>query len=322
MTKLLNVLKDISIESFHAYWGLFKIMAPVMVIVEIGIRFGVVDIVSKWCEPVMSLVGLPAETGLILATNIIVGLYGAGAALVALSGDLTLTVANMTVLGGMLLFAHSLPIEQTIVKKTGVSVFFSTVIRLFAAILYAWICHLIFSSFDIFNDPADILIATGTSTSDGSWFEWIKSSALGLFWVFWILFFLISMLRIMDATGITRFLTRILTPGLKFLGIGPNAAPLTMIGIMLGLSFGGGLIIREIKKGGLKPKSIFLSMIFMCLCHSLIEDTLIIMAFGGHWSGVLVGRIFISFLLILPVSFAVMRMSDKTFYRYLFVKPK
>ena len=322
MIRFLNILKEITIECLHVYWGLLKIMVPVMIIVEVGIRFGIVEIVSKWCEPVMSLVGLPAETALVLATNLLVGIYGAGAALVTLSGDLTLTVANMTVLGGMLLFAHSLPIEQTLVKKTGVSVIFSTAIRLFAAMFYAWVCHLIFSSFDIFNDPANILIATGTGASDGSWLEWVKSSALGLFWVFWILFFLISMLRIMDAIGLTRFITRMLTPGLKFLGIGPNAAPLTMIGIMLGLSFGGGLIIREIKKGGLKPKSVFLSMIFMCLCHSLIEDTLIIMAFGGHWSGVLVGRILISFILILPVSFVVLRMSDKTFYRFLFTKPK
>jgi len=322
MIRFFNVTKDVTVESLHVYWGLLKIMIPVMVIVEIGIRFGIVEIVSRWCEPVMSLVGLPAETALILATNFLVGIYGAGAALVTLSGDISLTVANMTVLGGMLLFAHSLPIEQTLVKKTGVSLIFSTVMRLLAAMLYAWICHLIFSTFDIFNEPANILIAAGADASDGSWLEWVKSSALGLFWVFWILFFLISMLRIMDATGLTRVITRMLTPGLKFLGIGPNAAPLAMIGIMLGLAFGGGLIIREIKKGGLKPKSIFLSMIFMCFCHSLIEDTLIIMAFGGHWSGVLVGRILISFLMILPVSYAVLRMSDVTFYRYLFTKPK
>ncbi|MBL4739609.1 MAG: hypothetical protein JKY12_01360 [Sneathiella sp.] len=322
MTRFLQVTKDVTVESLHVYWGLLKIMAPVMIIVEIGIRFGIVDIISKWCEPVMSLVGLPAETALVLATNLLVGIYGAGAALVTLSGDISLTVANMTVLGGMLLFAHSLPIEQTLVKKTGVSVIFSTAVRLLAAMLYAWICHLIFSTFDIFGDPANILIAAGADSSDGSWLEWIKSSALGLFWVFWILFFLISMLRIMDATGLTRLITRMLTPGLKFLGIGPNAAPLAMIGIMLGLAFGGGLIIREIKKGGLKPKSIFISMIFMCFCHSLIEDTLIIMAFGGHWSGVLVGRVLISFLMILPVSYAVLRMSDVTFYRYLFTKPK
>lgn len=321
MSAIYAFIKEIFREGALVYWGLLKIIVPVMIIVEIAMRFGIVEIISEWCEPVMGLVGLPAETAVILATNLLVGFYGAAAALVTLAPSLTLTVSDMTILGGMLLFAHALPIEQLIVKKTGVSLLFSLITRLFAAILYAWILHLIFSGFDLFSEPANILITAGQDASDTSWFGWAKTSLIGLFGIFWILLFMISLLKILEITGITKWLTRFLTPLLKLIGIGPNAAPLAMIGILLGLSFGGALILREIQKGHLQPKSIFLSMIFMGFCHSLVEDTLIVIAFGGHWSGVFVGRILISILLILPISYAVLKMSDKTFKRYLYRDP-
>ncbi|MBL4906256.1 MAG: hypothetical protein JKX94_02305, partial [Sneathiella sp.] len=313
---------EITRESLLVYWGLLKIIVPVMVIVEIAMRFGIVEIISRWCEPVMNLVGLPAETAVILATNLLVGLYGAAAALITLAPNLDLTVADMTVLGGILLFVHALPMEQIIVKKTGVSLTFSLFTRLLAAIIYGWLLHVIFTTFDLFDDPANILISIETASSDTSWIGWIKTSVLGLFGIFWILFFMITLLKILDLTGITGKITKLLTPGLKLLGIGPNAAPLAMIGILLGLAFGGALILREIKKGHLQPRSIFLSIIFMGFCHSLIEDTLIIMAFGGHWSGVLIARVLISLLLMAPVSFMVLKMSDHTFNRYLYKSSK
>jgi len=318
MKNLYTALNKVIRESIVVYWGLLKIMVPVMIIVEIGVRLGLVELISDFFEPAMSFFGLPAESAIILATNFLVGLYGAGAALVTISQTVTFSVADISVLGGIILFAHSLPIEQTIIKKTGTPLLFSTFTRLAAGFLYAWIFHHIYSGLDVLNEPATILIASDTGTGEQDWIDWGISSAIGLFWVFWILLFLIALLHILEVIGVTAALTRMMTPTLKLLGVGPNAAPLTMIGILLGIGFGGALIIREIEKGGLKPKSIFISMIFMGYCHSMIEDTLLLIAFGGHWSGVLVGRIVISILLIIPVSIMVIRMSDETFHKYWF----
>ncbi len=318
MSKFVSQARDVLRESLLAYWGLLKIMVPVMIIVEMAIHFGLVELISAWCKPFMSLFGLPAELAVVLATNLLVGLYGAGAALVAVAPELDLTIANMTVIGGMMLFAHALPMEQMIVRKTGTSFLLSTFSRLFAMVLYGWLFNWIYSSLDMLQEPATILIATGMDNADDGWTSWIISSATGLFWIFWILLFLISLLRILDAIGFTRIMTKILTPLLRMIGVGPNAAPLTIIGILLGLAFGGALILREVEKGVLKPKSIFLSMIFMGYCHSMIEDTLIVLAFGGDLSGILIGRVVLSVILILPVSYVVLRLSDETFGKILF----
>lgn len=313
MQRLIPALVALFKESLIVYWALMKIMVPVMIAVEIAMRAGIVDVISEWSAPAMVLFGLPAEASILLATNLLVGIYPAAIVLIALAPEVSFSVADMTIIGGMMLFAHALPIEQLIVKKTGVSFIFSNFSRLFAMCVYGLLAHHIIEAAGVFQEPATILLAIDVSNMDESWLGWIISSLQSLALIFLILVGLITLLKVLDKLGITKWLMKALTPLLRLIGIGPNAAPLAMVGILLGLSFGGGLIMREVDKGVLKPKSVFISMIFIGFCHSLIEDTLLILAFGAHWSGVLVGRIVLSVLLILPISFIVLRMSDKHF---------
>ncbi len=323
MTKFFDFTKDIAKESVAVYWALIKIIIPVMIVVEIGIRYGLVDVLSDWSAPFMAVFGLPAEASLILVTTILVGLYPAAAVLITLAPEVAFTTADMTILGGMMLFAHVLPVEQMIVKKTGVSIVFSTFIRLLAMVIYGWLSYLILDAFVLFEEPANILISMDAGSGEPkTWGEWALSSVQGLVMIFVILVGLILLIKLLDISGITKRLIKWLTPVLRLIGIGPNAAPLAMVGILLGLSFGGGLIIREVEKGQLQPKSVFLSMIFICLGHSLIEDTLIILACGGHWSGIFVGRILLSFAMIIPIALMIKPMPDKIFYRFFYKMKK
>lgn len=313
MSRIFSALYDLLKESLIVYWGLLKIIVPVMIIIEVGIRAGLVDFISDWTAPLMSLFGLPAQASLLLATDMLVGLYPTAIVLLALAPEVNFTTADMTIIGGMILFAHVLPVEQVIVKKAGVSLIFSSLTRLLAMVIYGLLAHWIISAFDLFNEPANILIAMEATSVDKSWLGWFTSSATSLFFIFWILAALIGLLRFLEFIGVTKWLMAALTPVLRLIGIGPNAAPLTMVGILLGLSFGGGLIIREVEKGELNPRSVCISMIFLGFCHSLIEDTILVIAFGAHWSGVLFGRILLSLLLILPLAFYIKRMPDRHF---------
>lgn len=56
----------------------------------------------------------------------------------------------------------------------------------------------------------------------------------------------------------------------------------------------------------------------MCLCHSLIEDTLFIMAFGGHYSGLLIGRFLFALVVMMGLGQIVHRLPTSTFRRFLF----
>ncbi|WP_420547580.1 nucleoside recognition domain-containing protein [Curvivirga sp.] len=312
MSTALKVARDVVLESISLYWVLLKVMVPVMILVEFAIRLGIVEWVSWLCAPVMELVGLPAETAVVLATGLLVGIYGAAAALLPLLDTMEYSIASATILWTMLVIAHGLPVEQRIAQKAGCSFFFTSMLRLVSAFVLAGILNAIYTGFDFLQEPAQVIWAAEVQ-SDGSWLSWGINNAVSLFWVFWIILALMVLLKILEITGITNLLTKLLAPTLRIMGIGPNAAPLTMIGALLGLSFGGGLIIREVEKDHLKPKSIFLAICFMCLSHSLIEDTLIVMTLGADWTGVLLGRIVFSVLLMIPLGYVVLRMNEKQF---------
>lgn len=97
------------------------------------------------------------------------------------------------------------------------------------------------------------------------------------------------MLRIFRVLGIEKLMHWLLSPVLKLLSIGKEASNITIIGITLGLSFGAGLLVEEARSGAISRRDIFLSVCFLCLCHSLIEDTLLILLLGADLTGILWG---------------------------------
>jgi len=152
------------------------------------------------------------------------------------------------------------------------------------------------------------------------WLSWAVSSFKSLWSIFWIIFVLLFGLRLMDILKITPILAKALSPFLRFMGIGEKATSMTVTGALLGISYGGALIIQEARSGNLAEKDVFLSLSFMCLCHGLIEDTLFVMAFGGHYSGLLIGRFIFSLLAIMVLSQVINKMPSLAFQRYLFSK--
>ena len=80
-------------------------------------------------------------------------------------------------------------------------------------------------------------------------------------------------------------------PLLRATGIGRNAANITVIGVTLGLTFGAGLLLRDIRSGTLSRRDVWLAIGFLGLAHSLIEDTLLILLIGADLSGILWARL-------------------------------
>jgi len=65
---------------------------------------------------------------------------------------------------------------------------------------------------------------------------------------------------------------------------------------------------------------VFFSLALMSLCHSLIEDTLLMTALGGHVSGVLLGRLLFALVVTALLVKAVGLLPEGAFERYL-VRP-
>lgn len=109
---------------------------------------------------------------------------------------------------------------------------------------------------------------------------------------------LLVLLDILEKTGITERITRGMMPILRVSGLSREVAPVTTIGVLLGLTYGGALIIDEARKKNFPPRTLFLSLSWLSLSHSLIEDTAIMLALGADIWVVLVGRVILTLLII------------------------
>jgi len=102
-----------------------------------------------------------------------------------------------------------------------------------------------------------------------------------------------------------------MAPVLAMLGIGKTAANFMIVGLTLGISFGGGLMINEARSGKLGKQDIFMVMFFLALCHSIIEDTLLMMLLGADLSAILWGRIIFALIATALLARLLPKMSQK-----------
>ena len=100
---------------------LYKILIPFIFIIKILEEIGIVKVISNFFEPIVQLMGLPAEFGIIWVTAIIVNVYAAIILFINIVPTLDLTVAQVTVLTLIILIAHNILIESAISRAAGVS---------------------------------------------------------------------------------------------------------------------------------------------------------------------------------------------------------
>jgi len=304
-------------EILNVTWTLYKIMIPMIIIIKIIEEFGGIELLSEWLSPVMSLVGLPSEMGLVWATTLVTNMYAG--LVVFMSIDADLTVAQVSVLGILLLLAHSLPIEVAVAKKAGVGVAATLIIRLGGSFLMGWIFHQLYQSGDLLNTPAEI-VWRHAPVSDPSYMAWVIDQLKSLVMIFVVIAALMTFLRLLKLLGIEKLMSILLKPILSVLGISREATNLTIVGITLGVSFGGGLLINEAKRGHISPRDIFVAMMLLNLLHSLIEDTLLILLIGANFTTIFWGRIVFSVAVIGILVFVLKRLDERTCRKYLYKK--
>lgn len=299
-------------ETLEIYWVLVKITVPIAIITELLSRFGVIKAVAPVFAPVMHLVGLPPELGLAWLTAMLVGIWGAVPLIFTLIPVSSLTVADVTIFSAMILFAHALPIEQKIIDKAGPGVVVTTLLRIGGGLLYAFILHHILAATGWMSAPVNPTWIPIAATPD--WVSYLQGLGETMLWMLVILFALTVGLDLLKISGILSLMMKLLSPLLRLAGIKGEAGHLTAVGLFLGISYGGGLLIREAQSGLVSPRQVFLACVFMGFAHSVIEDTLVVMSVGADAWGVLVGRVVFAVAATAAIAAILARMSDERFF--------
>ncbi len=289
MMSLVKEVGALGKQAASVYWLLLKVMVPALLIVKVLEMVGGVTLLGHVLSPVMQVVGLPDDLGIVLATMMLTNIYTGMLVFFNLGLSEPLSVAQVTVLGAMTLLAHSLPVEGAVAKRMGVSWRVTIALRFGGALVLGGLLNLVYSQFQWLQQPSQMLWQP-TAAVDDSFVGWGISQIKTLAYIYFVIFALMSLLRLLRALGIERLIHTLLFPILRMLGIGKSAANVAVIGVVLGLTFGAGLLIKEAESGRLSRKDIFLTMGFLGLCHSIIEDTMLILLLGADLSGILWAR--------------------------------
>lgn len=115
--------------------------------------------------------------------------------------------------------------------------------------------------------------------------EFFSPTLESLFWMLLKIAIIIAVimvaLEILKALKVLDWLNKILYFFTKHLGITPKASTPLLIGILLGITYGAGAILASYTNKEMTKKDVVLVGVFLCLCHAIIEDTLLFVSFGA-----------------------------------------
>jgi hypothetical protein len=304
-------LKETSLRSIRTTVDLFKILIPISILVKILQEGGAISIAADILSPVMSLVGLPGVLAVVWATSMLANIYTAVVVLASISQGLSLTVAQMTVLASMCLIAHTLPVEVAVARRAGVSAWFTLILRIGGAVVFGFLLYHFYSLAGWHTEPASGFLTQ--PLADPSWRGWVAGEVHRLFLIFITIVVLHFMMDLLKWLGITDFIIRRCRRLLSIFGMSENVGPLVIVGMLLGIVYGGGLIISETQRSAISKKEIFCAMSLLALLHGVIEDTAIMALIGGNLSGTLIGRILFAGIISILIARFIKLMPDRSF---------
>jgi hypothetical protein len=220
------------------------------------------------------------------------------------------TVIQATVIGSMILIAHNLPVESGVCRGAGVSPLRMTTLRIVGALVYGILIYRLAGLLGVGGGEASFVIDVKIDPRP-PWGAWLIGCLESLLAMWLIVVSLLLLMAAMRRLGLIKLLTALLAPLMKVAGVGPKATMITIFGMLLGLAYGGGLIIAESRSGRVPAPDIFGSITLMALCHSLLEDTIILGSLGGSLWGLFAGRLAYSVILTAVISRAARKPSLK-----------
>lgn len=289
---LINSIKD----GVLVCRNLFPMIISVVVFVKILSELNLIQYVAMPLGPVMETMGLPAEFGLVWAAAMLVNIYSSLALIPSILLMVpVMTVEQMTILGLIILIAHSLILETKIAGQCGLNMTFQVVLRLLAAWAAGLFVHYMCLTFGFWQGPATILFEAKNTTP--TFWGWVLSECYNLVQIFVIVCAVMMCNRLINALKISDVIGYILSPILRILGISKQAVNIVIVGLVLGILYGSGVIIQAVKEGRINHADAFATMSLMSLAHALIEDTILLSLLGGSFWGLLVVRLVLAIII-------------------------
>jgi len=271
-------------EASKSAWLVIKLIVPLYILADILLYFDMLRYVIFLFEPITDVLDLPKEAALGIGAGMLFNLY-AGIAFLA---PLGLTGYEWTILATFLGIAHSLPIENSVMKKLGISHIYSLSLRICVAFLAVFI--LIRLPKEIF-DTSVVSVSKSIerhvySSFDKMFFSSVSGACVLTIKVVLLVSMIIFMMSYLKSTKWMQDYSQKV-----------NSLFSIVVGLVLGITYGAGILLHEAKTGALTKVDIFYIATFLMICHSVIEDVLLFVLFGANGFVVVVIRLLLAILL-------------------------
>ncbi|SMN15996.1 putative membrane protein [uncultured Candidatus Thioglobus sp.] len=231
--------------------------------------FGLIPVIAQIFKPFTTLLSLPPEATLALASGVFLNLYTA----IAFAAPLGLSVYDWTILGLFLGALHSIPVESAIMKKLGIDWIKSIGFRLVMAFVVLTPLLIIPTGllFDNLNEVASVLFQSNLTVANNFTDFIIQKTYEAI---------LLS-IEIIILVSLVIFVV-IFIKGLSFLQKFEHRLSTIMAlltGTLIGITYGAGVLLKEAQY--MSKKHIVSVCYFLMVAHAIIENILLFVFFGA-----------------------------------------
>ena len=285
------VVSAIPVSLKTSFW-LLKIMLPI----SLGVRFldylGALEYLSAYLHPLFQLIGLPGHLAIVFVTSVFVPPYAA----IAVMSSLSMTVREATLLSAMCLIAHNLLVECAVTKKTGSSFTGMFLLRIIMAFAIAYVLNFILAP-----DQTPFILSEEIIQYSSFWQvvkHWAYSSLSLTLMLISILTLLMILQRVLIEFKLMAKITKPLAPLMLFLGLPKHSSILWIVGNVIGLAYGGAIMIDMLEKGEVTKQESNLMNYHFAMSHSLLEDSILFATIGVYILPIMIVRLIFAFIVV------------------------
>ncbi|MEA4916400.1 nucleoside recognition protein [Proteiniphilum sp.] len=272
---------------------MLKIILPVSLLVRLLDFYGILTFIAGLLDPVFVYLGLPGSTAIVFITSVFLPLY----APLAIITSMSITLRELTILALMCQISHNLPVESAIQAKTGTPFWTVTVLRVSISIMVGLLLNLILPQ-DMGN-PVFVRTDVAAITSLNDLFLlWLGSSLQVMLLIAVIVFSLNLLYNLLDAYRLIPKLSKGIEPLLRFFGLPSTTGFLWLIGYIVGLAYGGALMMDQMKEGKVNRTDTNLLNYHLAMSHSVLEDNILFIALGVSVWWILGVRLLVAWIVV------------------------
>ncbi len=248
---------------------ILKLVVPIYILADLLFYYDLLKYITFIFEPITSFLDLPSEASLSIVSGIFLNLYAA----IAFAAPLGLSPREWTILAVFLGVCHSMIVETAVMKKIGISKKYSFLLRVGVGLFVGYLTTLFPDSWFISNAtqntdaPVMKIYASVFELLSNSFYESILLS-IKIIILISVLIFVLDYIKSLKI--IQEYSNKV------------SSAFSITIGMILGITYGAGILISEYEKNTLCKKDIIFIGTFLMICHAIIEDTLLFVIFGAN----------------------------------------